>query len=271
MSMAMPKHHPRWVQDQKQVTACPACRQRFSSRDPKIHCRRCGGVFCFDCCNKTHKLNWYGKTKPMRVCNSCDIQLAARQNGLVVPGTTHESPLCAETPPMAQMPRISEDHSKVQAETSRTTAARQSSSQAVQYHGQGNWNAVARGVMVGPYEATKHLGQGSFGVVWQAKNRRTREVVALKDVQKGKLDENSLKEIMREVEIMRGLSHPHLLEMIDVKMFPNNIVFVLEYCQHGDLFKYMKSQLRPLPELRAKVFVKQAARGLRHLQLNGVM
>ncbi|CAB3250695.1 unnamed protein product [Arctia plantaginis] len=63
---------PTWMHD-KDATACTACAKEFSIARRKHHCRRCGHIFCAACSEKTAALA--GNTKPVRVCDSCYIEL----------------------------------------------------------------------------------------------------------------------------------------------------------------------------------------------------
>ncbi len=50
-----PKNTSEWV-DSDKVTKCQSCPTKFSLFVRKHHCRACGGVFCYYCCNKYTKI-----------------------------------------------------------------------------------------------------------------------------------------------------------------------------------------------------------------------
>ena len=50
-----PKNTSEWV-DSNKVTKCQSCPTKFSLFVRKHHCRACGGVFCYYCCNKYTKI-----------------------------------------------------------------------------------------------------------------------------------------------------------------------------------------------------------------------
>ena len=56
-----------WVSS-KGVKTCKQCMNKFSLRNRKHHCRRCGGVFCGKCCPSSPL------TDNVRVCVSCNSQ-----------------------------------------------------------------------------------------------------------------------------------------------------------------------------------------------------
>ena len=62
------------------------------------------------------------------------------------------------------------------------------------------------------------LGKGNFAVVRLGIHRLTKTKVAVKIVDKADLEEDNLKKITREIEIMRRLSHPGIIGLYQVKI-----------------------------------------------------
>lgn len=60
----------QWVDDAS-VSECPECTSEFSLLIRKHHCRKCGGIFCWQCSNYTLVLP--SSNKPQRVCQACSI------------------------------------------------------------------------------------------------------------------------------------------------------------------------------------------------------
>jgi eukaryotic-like serine/threonine-protein kinase len=64
------------------------------------------------------------------------------------------------------------------------------------------------------YELSKEIGRGSTGTVWEACDRTTSEVVAVKVLEPHLLASKSArKRFLREVETARALRHPHVVEV----------------------------------------------------------
>eukprot|EP00026_Physarum_polycephalum_P008384 Phypoly_transcript_08466.p1 GENE.Phypoly_transcript_08466~~Phypoly_transcript_08466.p1 ORF type:complete len:434 (+),score=73.14 Phypoly_transcript_08466:42-1304(+) len=62
---------PKWAPDES-TNACTACKTPFTLLNRRHHCRRCGGLFCNDCCGLTTSLpEQFGQKKRSRVCNKC--------------------------------------------------------------------------------------------------------------------------------------------------------------------------------------------------------
>ncbi|KAF2982349.1 hypothetical protein EK904_009636 [Melospiza melodia maxima] len=62
------------------------------------------------------------------------------------------------------------------------------------------------------------------------------EVVAIKIIDKTQLDEENLKKIFREVQIMKMLCHPHIIRLYQVMETERMIYLVTEYASGGEIF-----------------------------------
>ena len=97
------------------------------------------------------------------------------------------------------------------------------------------------------FEIVKLLGSGSYGSVAEAIHKTTKTKVAIKKVLNVFDDKVDCKRILREVQLLRKLSHPNvvklyeILEPADIKHF-DCIYFVLEYAQ-SDIKKLVKSAI----------------------------
>ncbi|KAF0768655.1 serine/threonine-protein kinase SIK3-like isoform X3 [Aphis craccivora] len=78
---------------------------------------------------------------------------------------------------------------------------------------------VNRLVRVGYYELEKTIGKGNFAVVKLAKHVVTNSKVAIKIIDKTQLNEDNLKKIFREIQIMSKLNHPHIVRLFQVPIF----------------------------------------------------
>ncbi|XP_071957874.1 serine/threonine-protein kinase SIK2-like [Antedon mediterranea] len=92
---------------------------------------------------------------------------------------------------------------------------------------------------VGFYDIDKTLGKGNFAVVKLAKHRITKSQVAIKIIDKTKLDESNLKKVYREVHIMKNLNHPHVIKLYQVMETKSMLYLVTEYAQNGEMFDYL--------------------------------
>lgn len=64
--------------------------------------------------------------------------------------------------------------------------------------------------------------------------------VAIKIIDKTKLDEDNLKKIFREIQIMTKLRHPHIIRLYQVMETEKMIYLVTEYASGGEIFGEFK-------------------------------
>ncbi|OCT91420.1 serine/threonine-protein kinase SIK1 [Xenopus laevis] len=101
-----------------------------------------------------------------------------------------------------------------------------------------------RPLRVGFYDIKETLGKGNFAVVKLAQHRVTNTQVAIKIIDKTRLDPGNLEKIYREVEIMKKLKHPHIIRLYQVMETKDMIYIVTEYAKNGELFDYLTARGR---------------------------
>jgi hypothetical protein len=109
-----------------------------------------------------------------------------------------------------------------------------------------NWNLPCTGLQctVGRYMLNKRIGQGSYGVVWEAFDGYTGQQVAIKAVSINS-DAFRAKRLAREIRILRHLrNHPNVVSLIDVLVGENGntTYLVFEYAT-TDLYRLQCSSL----------------------------
>lgn len=125
------------------------------------------------------------------------------------------------------------------------------------------------------YSAERIIGHGSFGVVFQATELETREVVAIKKVLQDKRFKN------RELQIMKQLvklPHPNIV-LLKQCFYSNGekpeelyLNLVLEYIPetvYSVARQYQKAK-QAVPLLQVKLYVYQLARALAHIHGLGI-
>ena len=70
-------------------------------------------------------------------------------------------------------------------------------------------------------------------------HRITKTRVAVKIVDKNELDGENLLKIGREIDIMRRLSHRHVIQMYQVIETQSFIYIVTEFAQNGEIFDFL--------------------------------
>ncbi|KAJ1533643.1 MAP microtubule affinity-regulating kinase 1, partial [Nowakowskiella sp. JEL0078] len=117
---------------------------------------------------------------------------------------------------------------------------------------------------LGNYELLKTIGEGSFAKVKLAIHRLTNQKVAVKIIDKEKLpDEYSVRNLHREVEVMRLLNHRNIIKLYEVIETKRELNLVLEYASGGEILDYIVAHGR-LKENEAKKFARQIVSALEH-------
>ncbi|KAK4820785.1 hypothetical protein QYF61_006125 [Mycteria americana] len=112
---------------------------------------------------------------------------------------------------------------------------------------------------------TERLGTGTYATVYKAYRKRdTREVVAIKCVSKRSLNRASVENLLTEIEILKTIRHPHIVELKDFQWDSDHIYLIMEFCAGGDLSRFIRMR-RILPEKVARIFLQQLACALKFL------
>lgn len=108
------------------------------------------------------------------------------------------------------------------------------------------------------YEIVKDIGSGNFGVARLMRNKETKELVAMKFIDRGhKIDENVAREIINH----RSLRHPNIIRFREVVLTPTHLGIVMEYAAGGELFERICNAGR-FSEDEARYFFQQLISGV---------
>uniref|UniRef100_A0A1B0CF61 Serine/threonine-protein kinase ULK3 n=1 Tax=Lutzomyia longipalpis TaxID=7200 RepID=A0A1B0CF61_LUTLO len=119
------------------------------------------------------------------------------------------------------------------------------------------------------YELLEKLGSGSYATVHRCQKKATKEIFAVKCVEKSKLTRSSVDNIITEIRLLRRLKHQHIVEMHDFLYDDKNIYIVMEYCNSGSLSGFIKRR-NVLPESTCRFFLRQLALALEYMRENNV-
>ncbi|XP_076901401.1 serine/threonine-protein kinase SAPK3-like isoform X1 [Bidens hawaiensis] len=108
------------------------------------------------------------------------------------------------------------------------------------------------------YEPLKELGAGNFGVARLVRDKKTKELFAVKYIERGKkIDEN----VQREIINHRSLRHPNIVRFKEVLLTRTHLAIVMEYAAGGELFSKITSAGR-FSEDEARFFFQQLISGV---------
>ncbi|KAA3460591.1 cyclin-dependent kinase G-2-like [Gossypium australe] len=125
------------------------------------------------------------------------------------------------------------------------------------------------------YEKLNKISEGTYGIVYRAKDKMTGEIVALKKVKI--LDRRDLEEYgfpvtsLREINILASFHHPSIVKAREVVVDDHdNVYMVMEYMEH-DLKWLMDSMKRQFSTSDVKCLMLQLLEGVKYLHDNWVL
>ena len=66
------------------------------------------------------------------------------------------------------------------------------------------------------FEHIEKLGEGTYGIVYKAKDLKNNTIVAIKKIRLENEDEGIPSTAMREIAILKELDHPNIIKLIDI-------------------------------------------------------
>ncbi|KAG0255869.1 hypothetical protein DFQ27_006010 [Actinomortierella ambigua] len=114
------------------------------------------------------------------------------------------------------------------------------------------------------YRLLEKMGDGAFSNVYKAHDVKMDRVVAVKVVRKFELNSHQRANILKEVQIMRQLKHPGVVELYDFFESAEHYFLILELAQGGELFHRIVKLTYFSEELTRHVIV-QVAQAIRYL------
>ena len=120
------------------------------------------------------------------------------------------------------------------------------------------------------YMKLEKIGEGTYGVVYKAKDRVTGEVVALKKIRLDAEDEGIPSTAIREISLLKELQHQNIVRLYDVVHTERKLTLVFEYLDQ-DLKKYLDvcHGGLELPVMRS--FLYQLIRGVAYCHQHRVL
>ncbi|KAE9551590.1 hypothetical protein FO519_005197 [Halicephalobus sp. NKZ332] len=129
---------------------------------------------------------------------------------------------------------------------------------------------VALGKRIGFYRLGKELGAGNFSKVKLGIHCLTKEKVAVKIMDKSKMDQKAQRLLSREVQNMEYLHHPNVIRLFEVIETLSKMYLVMEYAGGGELYTYVHEHGK-LTEDQAKPIFAQLVSAVGHLHAKGIV
>ncbi|KAI5645359.1 protein kinase domain-containing protein [Phthorimaea operculella] len=116
--------------------------------------------------------------------------------------------------------------------------------------------------IAGLYDLLDTLGSGHFAVVKMARHVFTGEKVAVKVIDKSKLDSVSKSHLFQEVRCMKLVQHPNVVRLYEVIDTQTKLYLILELGDGGDLYDYIMRHESGLSESLARDYFRQIVRAI---------
>ncbi|XP_077549168.1 serine/threonine-protein kinase NIM1 [Haemaphysalis longicornis] len=129
---------------------------------------------------------------------------------------------------------------------------------------------VALGRRVGFYRFRGELGTGNFSQVKVAVHCLVKEKVAVKILDKSKMDAKTQRMLSREIASMEALHHPHVIRLYEVIETLSRVHLALEFAPGGELFQKITSDGR-YAEDDARVVFAQVVSAVNHMHERNIV
>lgn len=130
--------------------------------------------------------------------------------------------------------------------------------------------ALSPGQEVGPYLIQEEVGAGGLGRVYRGLDRRNGRTVAIKVLHDGYMRSRKFLGIFhRELLIVSGLRHKHIVSYLDSHFAPPVCYIVTEFITGWSLHAFQK-RVGPIPPLVALSIMMGIAQGVDYLHLHDV-
>ena len=115
------------------------------------------------------------------------------------------------------------------------------------------------------FEKLNRIGEGTYGVVYRARDTKNNTIVALKKV---RMEEKEGLPIsgLREIDLLLNIEHINIVRLHEIVVGNHlqSIFLVMEYCHH-DLASLLDNMKTPFTEAQVKCLMLQLMKGVEYL------
>ncbi|CAK87965.1 unnamed protein product (macronuclear) [Paramecium tetraurelia] len=119
------------------------------------------------------------------------------------------------------------------------------------------------------YQKLEKIGEGTYGLVYKARDNQTGDIVALKKIRMDHEDEGVPSTAIREISLLKEVQHPNIVPLKDVVYDESRLYLIFDFVDL-DLKKYMES-VPQLDRMQVKKFINQMIQALNYCHQNRVI
>jgi len=125
---------------------------------------------------------------------------------------------------------------------------------------------------VSEFEKLNRIGEGTYGIVYRARDTKNDKVVALKKVRMEHEKDGLPVSGLREISVLLSCRHENIVYLREVVVGRSleSIFLAMEYCEQ-DLASLLDNMQAPFSESQVKCIVLQVLKGLRYLHHNFIV
>jgi len=132
-------------------------------------------------------------------------------------------------------------------------------------------NKQAKEMTVDDFQLLHTIGKGSFGKVLQVRKKDNGQIYAMKILNKKNIiDNNELEHTKTERNILMKLAHPFLVNLNYCFQSEENLYFIMDYINGGELFFHLQKEHKFTPD-RVRFYSAEIVLGLEYLHNSGVV
>ncbi|XVF36214.1 hypothetical protein REPUB_Repub19eG0039100 [Reevesia pubescens] len=122
--------------------------------------------------------------------------------------------------------------------------------------------------MISQWQKGRLLGRGTYGSVYEATNRETGALCAMKEVDIIPDDSKSvecIKQLEQEIRVLRQLKHRNIVQYYGSEIVDDHFYIYLEYVHPGSINKYVREHCGAITESIVRNFTRHILSGLAYL------